>query len=83
MGTCVSITISLFFVLIVFALIGDEFPRVQHEFASLIKSLGVFTAMTVISAGSFYLLLMGHRLRFVAQTGLWTGIFATGWYYWP
>ncbi len=83
MGTCVSIAISLFFVLIVFTIIGDDYPRVQHEFAPLTKSLAIFTAMTVISVGSFYSLLIQHRSRYLAQAGLWLGVLATGWYYWP
>lgn len=83
MGSCVSIAVSLFFVLIVFALIGDEFPRVQHEFGPLLRSLGIFTAMTAISVWSFYLLLRERPLRYLAQGGLWLGILATGWYYWP
>lgn len=83
MGTCVSIAISLFFVLIVFTIIREDYPRVQHEFGPLMKSLAIFTAMTVISVGSFYALLIEHRTRFVAQVGLWLGVLATGWYYWP
>ena len=47
MGSCVSIAVSLLFVLIVFTLIGDDYPRVQHEFDPLTRSLGIFTAMTL------------------------------------
>jgi len=83
MGTCVSIAISLLFVLIVFTIIGDDFPRVQHEYEPLTRSLAIFTAMTLISVGSFYALLIRHPLRLVAQAGLWLGVLATGWYYWP
>lgn len=83
MGTCVSIAVSLLFVLIVFAIIGDDFPRVQYEFKPLLKSLAIFTAMTVVSAGSFYAQLISHPLRHAAQIALWLGVLATGWYYWP
>ena len=83
MGTCVSIALSLLLVLIVFTIIGDDFPRVQHEFGPLTKSLAIFTAMTIISVGSFYALLIRHPARLPAQLMLWIGIFATGWYYWP
>ncbi len=83
MGTCVSIAVGLLFVLIVFTIIGDEFPRVQHEFEPLTKSLAIFTAMTIISVGSFYSLLIRHPVRYPAQLALWLGVLATGWYYWP
>lgn len=83
MGSCVSIAVSLFFVLIVFTLLGDEYPRVRHEFDPLTRSLAIFTAMTVISVGSFYALLKDHPARMLGQGLLWTGVVLTGWYYWP
>jgi Ni/Fe-hydrogenase subunit HybB-like protein len=83
MGSSVSIAVSLLFVLIVFALVGDEYPRVRHEFEPLTRSLGIFTAMTAISVGSFYTLIKNHPWRFAAQGLLWSGVFLTGWYYWP
>lgn len=83
MGTCVSIAISLLFVLIVFSIIGDEYPRVRHEFGPLTRSLAIFTAMTGISAASFYTLVKKHPARWIAQLALWLGVFATGLYYWP
>jgi len=83
MGTCVSIAISLLFVLIVFTIIGDEYPRVRHEFGPLTSSLAIFTAMTAISIASFYTLVRNHSARWAAQALLWIGILATGWYYWP
>ncbi len=83
MGSCVSIALSLLLVLITFSLLGDEYPRVRHEFGPLTRSLGIFTAMTAISAGSFYTLVKNHPWRLVAQGLLWIGVFLTGWYYWP
>jgi Ni/Fe-hydrogenase subunit HybB-like protein len=83
MGSSVSIAVSLLFVLIVFALVGDEYPRVRHEFEPLTRSLGIFTAMTAISVGSFYTLVKNNPWRFAAQGLLWSGVFLTGWYYWP
>ena len=82
-GSCAAITISLALVLIVFLLLGDEHPRLQHEFRPLVSSLLIFLGMTAISAASFYSLLIGHRARFVAQGLLWLGLLGTGWYYWP
>jgi len=82
-GSCAAITISLALVLIVFLLLGDEHPRLQHEFRPLVSSLLIFLGMTVISAASFYSMLIGHQARFVAQGLLWLGLLGTAWYYWP
>ncbi len=83
MGSCVSIAVSLLFVLIVFGILGDEYPRVRHEFEPLLQSLAIFTAMTAISVWSFYSLVKVRHYRYLAQLLLWLGVFLTGWYYWP
>ena len=83
LGSCVAITISLMLVLVVFLVLGDEYPRLRAEFRPLAGSLAVFLAMTIVSAGSFYTLLTRHRLRWAAQVALWLGIAATGLYFWP
>ncbi len=83
LGSCLSIAVSLLFVLIVFLVIGGDHPRLQPEFRPLLFSLFIFLGMTAISAGSFYSLIFGHRWRFWLQGLLWSGLLATGWYYWP
>ena len=83
LGSSAAITISLGLVLIVFLLLGDDYPRLQHEFRPLVSSMLIFLGMTAISATSFYSLLIGHRLRYAAQALLWLGLLGTAWYYWP
>ncbi len=83
LGSCLSIALSLVFVLVVFLVIGGDHPRLQAEFRPLLYSLFIFLGMTAISAGSFYSLIIGHRWRFWLQGPLWAGLLATGWYYWP
>ncbi len=83
LGSCAAITISLALVLIVFLLLGDEHPRLQHEFRPLLTSMLIFLGMTAISAASFYSLLIGHRARIAAQGMMWLGLLGTAWYYWP
>ena len=83
LGSCAAITISLALVLIVFLLLGDDHPRLQHEFRPLLNSMLIFLGMTAISAASFYSLLIGHRARYAAQALMWLGLLGTGWYYWP
>ena len=83
LGSCAAITVSLVLVLIVFALLGDEHPRLQHEFRPLLTSMLIFLGMTGISAVSFYSMLIGHRARFAVQGLMWLGLLGTAWYYWP
>jgi uncharacterized BrkB/YihY/UPF0761 family membrane protein len=83
LGSSLAITISLAAVLIVFLILGDDYPRIQHEFESLVASVFIFLGMTTISAGSFYSLLINHRARFWAQLLMWAGLAATTWYYLP
>ena len=83
LGSCFAITVSLAAVLLIVLLLGDEYPRLQHELEPLLSSLYLFLGMTAISAASFYGIIKKHRLRHWAQAGMWIGLFATGWYYWP
>lgn len=83
LGSCLSIAVSLALVLIVFLIIGDEYPRLQHEFRPLLQSMLIFFGMTIISAVSFYSLVIGDPRRHWAQGLMWVGLLATGWYYWP
>jgi uncharacterized membrane protein len=83
LGSSLSITVSLAAVLFIFLVLGDDYPRLQHEFSPLLHSLLIFLGMTTISAVSFYALLINHRGRYWSQALLWMGVAATGWYYWP
>ncbi len=83
LGSCLSIMLSLAAVMLMFLVLEDRYPRLGHEFGGLAISLGLFTAMTMISAMSFLALVYNHRFRWPAQVILWCGLLATGYYYWP
>ena len=83
LGSCFSIALSLAMVLIVFLVLGDEYPRLQHEFRPLLGSMLVFMGMTVLTAGSFYSLLKMTHWRIWSQGLMWIGFAGTVWYYWP
>jgi hypothetical protein len=83
LGSSLAITVSLAAVLIVFLILGDDYPRIQHEFESLVASVFIFFGMTIITAGSFYTMLINHRLRIWGQLLMWAGLAATTWYYLP
>ena len=83
LGSSLSIAFSLAAVLIIFTVLGDEYPRLEHEFEPLLASFSLFSLMTVISAASFYALIKRLSWRWIAQAAMWAGLFLTGWYYWP
>lgn len=83
LGSCLSISVSLVLVLVVFLVLADEYPRLQHEFRPLLISTMIFLGMTTISAGSFYSLVIRHWARFWVQGLMWLGLAGTAWYYWP
>ena len=83
LGSCFAIMVSLTAVIIIVLILGDEYPRLQHEFDPLLRSLGVFVLMTAISFASFYSLLKNHAARYWVHAAMWAGLLLTGWYYWP
>lgn len=83
LGSCFSVMLSLGAVLIIFLILGDDYPRLQHEFRGLLVSFAIFLSMTAIAAVSFYWMLMTHPARFAAQAAMWAGLMLAGYYYWP
>jgi uncharacterized membrane protein len=83
LGSCAAIAISLAMVVIVFLVLGDEYPRLQHEFRPLLISMFIFLGMTVLTAGSFYSLVRMLRWRLWSQLFMWLGLSATIWYFLP
>lgn len=83
LGSCFAIMASLGAVIIVILVLGDEYPRLQHEFDPVLESIAIFVGMTLISALSFYALLENHAARYWAQAAMWGGLLLTGWHYWP
>ena len=82
LGSCFAVTVSLAAVVVVVLILGDEYPRLQHEFDPLVESLVIFVGMTAISAMSFYSLLKTHPARYWAQAAMWAGLLLTGRHYW-
>lgn len=83
LGSCLSIAFSLAGVLVVFFVLGDEHPRVNREFDALLASFSIFTAMTAVTAASFYTLAKHHAARWIAQGVMWAGLAGVALYYLP
>ena len=83
LGSSFAITVSLAAVIVIVLILGDEYPRLQHEFDQLLAYFAVFVAMTMISAASFYGLWKKHAGRYWAQAAMWSALLAIGWSFWP
>jgi len=83
LGSSFAITFSLTAVIIVVLVLGDEYPRLQHEFDPLLRSSLIFLVMTSISAASFYSLAKSHATRYWLQAAMWLSLLGIGFYYWP
>lgn len=82
-GSCVSIAVSLAAVLVMFLVLGEDYPRLQVEFRGLVVSFAIFLGMTAVSGLSFYLLIRNHQARLAAQACMWAGFAGVGYFYWP
>ncbi len=83
LGSAGSISLGLAVVMLIFLILGDEYPRLASEFRPLVGSLGLFMAMTVVAGASFYAQLKRLWWRWPAQGLMWADILFTGWFYWP
>ncbi len=83
LGSAASISLGLAVVMLIFLILGDDYPRLATEFRPLADSLGLFLVLTVIAAGSFWALLKKRWWRWPAQALMWCGVLLAGAYYWP
>lgn len=83
LGTVFSIAFSLAIVCFVFWYLQDEEPRLATEFDSLLKSTGIFIALSVFAGLSFISSLRQAAWRYLPMAGLWLGLLLAGLYYWP
>ncbi len=83
LGSSFSIMVSLSAVMIIYLILGDDYPRVAHEFSALIESTLIFLGLTTISGLSFYSLVKRLASRWWLQVALWATLAATTFYYWP
>ena len=83
LGFSLAITVSLSAVIIIVLVLGEEYPRLQHEFGALLSSLLLFVVMTIISALSFFAVAKNHSTWLSGQTTMWLGVCIVGWYFCP
>ncbi len=83
MGSAIAIATGLAMVLAVFVILGSEYPRLASEHPTLLRSLGLFTTLAVVSVAAFYGLIRHRAWRWYAQAGLYAWLVVVAWLYWP
>lgn len=83
LGSSFSIAFSLAGVMCIFFILGDDHPRLNNEIRPLFNSFAIFTAMTAVTATSFYTLIKDLAGRWPAQGVMWLSLFSIVFYYWP
>ncbi len=83
LGSSFSIAVSLSVVLLIFAILSDDYPRLAAEFRPLAISTALFVLMTTACALSFIGLLKQKIWRWPAQASMWICLLGIAFYYWP
>lgn len=82
-GSAAAITLSLAGVMVVFAVLRSEHPRLETELGPLWTHLGLFSILTVFAGLSFYAEHERPAWRRAALAGLAVMLVGVGYYYWP
>jgi hypothetical protein len=82
-GSAAAITFSLAGVMIVFALLRSDHPRLDTEFGPLRTHLGLFVTLTLVAGLSFYAEHKRPAWRWAAFVGLAVSLLGVLFFYWP
>jgi hypothetical protein len=83
LGSAFSIALGLAVVLLLFTILGSQYPQVAAERPGLIQSVVIFTVLTAVAGTSFVGLLRERWWRWYLQGLLWLLVLMVGLYYWP
>jgi hypothetical protein len=83
MGSAVAISIGLAMVLVVFLLMGREYPTLTREYGALLSSFLLFLALAFVSSGAFVGVLKSTPWRWYAQGATWLTVAVLAAHYWP
>jgi hypothetical protein len=83
LGSAGAITFSLGGVALIYFLLGSEYPRLATEIGALLVHLGIFMALTVVAALSFYAEIKAAVWRRASSVGLVAMLLLVVAFYWP
>ncbi|HEY6643761.1 hypothetical protein [Povalibacter sp.] len=82
-GSAAAITFGLCGVLVIYLVLQGRHPQLATEFAPLLRSSGMFAALSVVSGLALYSSLKELNWRWLAQVAMWIGLAVTVSFYWP
>lgn len=82
-GSATAITFGLCAVLFIYLVLQGRHPQLAAEFGPLLRSSGLFAALTIVSGLSLFATLKGLTWRWLAQLAMWVTVAATVLLYWP
>ncbi len=83
LGSAFSIALGLAVVMLIFLIIGGDYPQVRGEQGQLGRSLAIFVVLTAVCAMSFLSLVKKRQSWLAWQAVLWATVALTGAYFWP
>jgi len=83
MGSAVTISIGLAMVLVVFLLMGRDYPTLEREYGALLSSFLLFLALSFVSSSAFVGVLRTTPWRWYAQGATWLTVGILAAHYWP
>lgn len=82
-GSAAAITFGLCAVLIIYLVLLGRHPQLGEELIPLLRSSGMFAALSVASGLSLYGTLKRLNWRWTAQLAMWITLGLTIAFYWP
>ena len=82
-GSAAAITFGLCAVLVIYLVLQGRHPQLATEFGPLLRSSGLFAALSIASGLSLYSSLKGLNWRWAAQIAMWVAVAVTVAFYWP
>lgn len=82
-GSAAAITFGLCAVLIIYLVLQGRHPQLATEFGPLLRSSGLFAALSIVSGLSLYSSLKQLNWRWAAQLAMWVAVALTAAFYWP
>ncbi len=83
LGSAFSIALGLSVVLLIFAIIGADYPQIDAERGGLVEAIALFSVLTAFAAVSFVGQLRERWWQYPGLVVMWGALLLIGMYYWP
>lgn len=83
LGSAASLASILLMVLVIFAFLSGDHPRLESEYGGLTRAAVVFAGLTAVAGVAFEALQRRRPWRWYAQAALWAALAGVVLAYWP